>query len=135
MSRPIKFRVWNKVSKEFTFFGTPILSLDKKENCPLTFLRPSGENIKVMISGYGELEQFTGLNDKNGKDLDWWEGDLLADGGKIMEIVYRDGCFWAEWVKYPENQTALHVIAAWAEHIKKIGNAHEKPELKGAIEC
>ena len=23
------------------------------------------------------IEQFTDLKDKNGKDLDWWEGDIL----------------------------------------------------------
>lgn len=76
------------------------------------------------------LEQFAGLHDKNGKDLDWWEGDLLReDGGKIMEIVYEDGCFWGVWVKHRENKTSLHVLLGWIDAIEKIGNIHENGDL------
>ena len=72
----------------------------------------------------------TGLKDKNGKDLDWWEGDLLEeDGGKIMEIVYENGCFWGVWVKHREHKQPLYKLFDWIDAIKKIGTVFDNPEL------
>jgi len=59
-----------------------------------------------------------------------WEGDLFyEDGGKIMEIVYEDGCFWGKWIKHREHRTALFVLQGWWEHVKVIGNKWQNPEL------
>jgi hypothetical protein len=73
--------------------------------------------------------QFTGLKDKHGKDMDWWEGDLIQEGENIKEIVYLDGCFWLQWVRHKEHKTALYVAQAWAETLNKVGTIHENPEL------
>ena len=139
MSGECKFRVWdgevmNTVSGlDWTVAGIKWYGpgvgdgwcyLDSDFDWSQKNCNPKPERIDILM-------QYTGLKDKNGVDLNWWEGDLLAEGEKIMEIVHEDGCFWGVWVKHRENRTALHVLAGWAEHIKIIGNIHQNPELLG----
>ena len=43
---------------------------------------------------YKTVGEYTGLKDKDGKDLDWWEDDLIRVKGKPHKIIFEDGCFW-----------------------------------------
>ena len=80
--------------------------------------------IEVIPETVGEL---TGLVTKTNVPLDWWEGDLFQEPqGLLKQIVYEDGCFWMQSVKYPRNKVALHVCKAWADNIPKVGNIHEE---------
>jgi len=75
--------------------------------------------------------QFTGLDDKNGKELDWWEGDIFDDAGVLKVIVKDKGCFWFENIKSKRRIPCYDVADSygdWANDIKKVGNIHQ-PEL------
>ena len=75
--------------------------------------------------------QQTGLNDKNGKELDWWEGDIFDDAGVLKVIVKDKGCFWFENIKSKRRIPCYDVADSygdWANDIKKVGNIHQ-PEL------
>lgn len=72
--------------------------------------------------------QFTGLKDKNGKDLNWWEGDIFArasDGKVEGVIIYDLGCFWLDRVRGGRN--LLYECIDW--NMCRINNIHQNPEL------
>lgn len=87
--------------------------------------------------GEMELMQFTGLHDKNGKEI--WEGDVVyieshADDGSDMEfgssmkkVVFENGCFYAG---YPLNSNRwLKGSQLLHEICEVLGNIYENPEL------
>ena len=117
--REHKFRIWDT-------------KLDKYNTSPHLVLRPLSGKISEG-STYPEgliLMQFTGLLDKNGVDLDWWEGDMFKHPSTdyLMVIVFEDGCFWfrvSENVRY----MCYHIINNWTSLPEKIGTIHTHPEL------
>lgn len=91
MERPIKFRAWNDVIKQmsepFTLLELhPWLHPDKIRNYNIRCIEPS---LIIM--------QFTGLHDKDGKEI--YEGDILKSEhfrvGKTEYYLYHRVC-WDE---------------------------------------
>ncbi len=77
--------------------------------------------------------QYTGLHDKNGKDLDWWEDDLFDVLDTIRKIVFEDGCYWFKAV-FPDKVVhrklvCINIINGLDILPTKLGNIHDNPEL------
>jgi hypothetical protein len=68
-----------------------------------------------------EIMQFTGLLDKNGKEI--FEGDVVKLFGNetVSQVYFKDGSFL---IDEPEKKTLLFCILC-----EVIGNIHEHPEL------
>ena len=116
MSRKIKFRAWNKVADRYSKpFG---LHQDV-----LNYTDVGGLGVIKSLTDE-TVEQFTGLTDKNGKDI--YEGDVLEHKPYdiLKKVVYKEGSFMLN--------TNLGDAVMWAEntnHLEIIGNIHESPEL------
>ena len=67
-----------------------------------------------------ELMQFTGLLDKNGKEI--YEGDILKYRGKLS---FNDPPFVVEW----QNDDARWTEFYPSNNFEVIGNIYENPEL------
>lgn len=117
--REIKFRVWNTISKEMTYFDTPYFTCMDEPKIGF-------ENVhckKIMIGSYTEPMQFTGLKDRNGKLI--YEGDLLSNGiHHPGEVIFRDACFYVGPFR-----CELYKFAGSQKEV--IGNIYENPELLG----
>ena len=135
--REIKFRAWDKESKEM--FRVIMLAGDTNDRDNL-LVSGRGGTIQGAI-----LMQYTGLKDKNGKEI--YEGDILKleGGGEpcLGSVGFERGCFTfnALWLnKEKEYMPELYRYTFFAELdkgklfkdcivVEIIGNIHENPEL------
>ena len=118
--RMIKFRIFNKKIKSYIDIHSSAIMIDELNNL--------NDNLIV--------EQFTGLHDKNGKEI--YEGDILNVGENLVcEIVYVDKnvedygdeihCAFHAKV-YIHNKT-IPLDSYLKNNCEIIGNIHENPEL------
>lgn len=127
MNREIKFRAWHKNLKKMFKIGQ--ITLEKG----IWNFEPNDRDFIGMSIPYQPsfvLMQYTGLNDKNGKEI--YEGDIVGDN-KIKWIV--------KWNKnrmgfslYPTKEQLYDEMPINIENklgFKILGNIYDNPELLG----
>jgi uncharacterized phage protein (TIGR01671 family) len=124
MMRIIKFRTFYKPDADFDYHD----AVDLK-------------NTPSFLFHYGdcELEQFTGLFDKNGKEI--YEGDFLYDleieeeekGGQPyykVEYIGRLGCWCVDTSSLRNGSGYVSIIDYFVkENLEIMGNSYQNPEL------
>ncbi|KHO63375.1 phage uncharacterized protein TIGR01671 [Thermoanaerobacter sp. YS13] len=123
--REIKFRAWHKERKEMYYQDKPIqadfifmgntLAVDCKQ-------------IKEFIP-YEKvvLMQYTGLKDKNNKEI--YEGDIVRYFDGMTGGIYFDeefAAFRIEWLKCDKYSNIEEIIA---KNCEVVGNIFQNPEL------
>jgi len=123
MNRPIKFRVWDK--RETKGMSTKNMLYDAQ-------LHHFWQDF-VDYPGY-ELMQYTGLTDKNGKEI--YEGDILkisygAMGDVIGQVLYESdhGGYIFQWEQKGPNQNYINLNCDVAFESVIVGNIFEHSEL------
>lgn len=106
--REIKFRAWHYDAVEMLH-----------EDLPGDVFRWKNEGQPIVI------EQFTGLQDKNSKEI--YEGDIVRLGDELYEIIYEVGDFNVGFRKKSGNLTDIGM--EFSRKLEIIGNIHENPNL------
>ena len=128
-----KFRIWNKVKKhwhinEFNLLGE--ISLMGDVGFDFTDDKP----IRLQELNDLVVMQYTGMNDKNGKEI--YEGDIIKSedhNPKHMWIDFVEGGFVAQWNEKKDYPTDInHFYPSVGCCIEVVGNIWEnEPLLKG----
>jgi uncharacterized phage protein (TIGR01671 family) len=130
----IKFRAWNSVLHEYR-----TLDMNSgKQNLGMGFEVTGGigSNITTIYRSVGDvIEQYTGINDKNGVEI--YKNDVVktyamipgdekyVDAVPTGVVKYYEGAYWID-----NNNSALRLFQESIQ-IEVIGNIHENPELLG----
>lgn len=130
--RTIKFRAKN--INGVWYYGSLVYS---KEIDAAIYFKTGNGSVKSMDWVYVNQEtigQFTGLYDKNGKEI--YEGDIILYRGSIQhEVVFRHGAFGyllygGEFISCAGNTNfTFNPLNRSKEH-EVIGNIYDNPELK-----
>lgn len=78
--------------------------------------------------------QFTGLLDRNGKDI--YEGDIVANdfGNNNIVNMTVEWCTDGYWALHEiDGDDTMHFVADYLKEIEVIGNIHDNPELLNDI--
>lgn len=123
MERQIKFRAWDIGSRSKMIYRDYNVWIDLDG---VTFESPIQmnytPNIEIQKSKNIILEQFTGLLDKNGKEI--YEGDIMRVAGSNWtlehntQVIFSEGRFITDFFNYEIDCRA-----------EVIGNIHLNPEL------
>lgn len=134
--REIKFRVWDKHVKKMGKVTEIIFSNVQETLVKYQYINDYGKTIDeqshIDDKGHGvaKLLQYTGLKDKNGKEI--YEGDIID--GKFTDIgvdtglvVFKGYGFKLEIPSVGDDD--LVDLERNCESIEVIGNIYENPEL------
>ena len=119
--RDIKFRAWDGINmhvykwEKYVIQFNGIIGLFNKKS-------RSYDQVKW------ELMQYTGLKDKNGKEI--YEGDIVEIDGKLFKDVKPrlSKMMWNESC-YGWRLSLQSEIMIKSKHLEIVGNIHENPEL------
>ena len=116
--REIKFRVWDKINKDM--FNVESINFQERRVYKDTVSYRKFEDIDLM--------QYTGLKDKNNKEI--YEGDILFEsfGERNYKVVFKNGSFRTEFEGYFD-EYSFDLIDVVLDLCEIIGNIYENPEL------
>lgn len=114
--REIKFRAWDVENQLWLPLSPDVLAQAMEGEADGTFELPSDPDVVIWC-------QYTGLKDKNGKEV--WEGDLVrfnTKGGN--EMIYD-----VRWSDYHAGFKPTRLTQTNHQEMTVIGNIYQNPEL------
>lgn len=120
--REIKFRAWDKAKNEWIAEGFHLMGE----------VMLGGQLFERSLEQWNDvlIEQFTGLDDKNGVEI--YEGDILSNGidGKRWVIRWHKPGEYAGFIASEiGNDFCSFLLNAKYENAQVIGNIHENKDL------
>lgn len=132
--RKIAFRAWDRFRKQMS--TVKYLYFSDNGSCWLTVYPGNSSIDHSLYDGKFELMQFTGLRDKNGKEI--YEGDLVQGQHLSGEICFGewqtddddDIIGWFIKSKHPiSGELWDRPLDSYMKYCEVLGNIYENPEL------
>jgi len=129
-NRETKFRVWDKDGK-FFFIDKEVLAITMDGKILDLKWETLSLSSGLVEQGFGAtkqkiiLQQYTGLKDRNGKEI--YEGDIIECEYGLGQVVFEEGMFILGGKKYPKGMNITSELNEIDSEI--IGNIYENKEL------
>lgn len=124
--REIKFRAWVKDRKAIF----EVISIDYVTKKVTYLLERVGHLLSIRDAKFNDVElmQYTGLKDKNNKEI--YEGDILFEsfGERYYKVVFENGGFRAEF-KGDFDEHSFDLIDVVAQGCEIVGNIYENSKF------
>jgi uncharacterized phage protein (TIGR01671 family) len=133
--REIKFRAWGgSEKKHFVYFDLAAVQDDWYES---TTQNEDGSRHIIHKTDADSIQQFTGLKDKDGKEI--YEGDVVtvSDSDWLVEWDEEDAGFWLSSTSkrlqlFGTTETTRLNIGLVHDETAIVGNIYENPEFLNA---
>lgn len=129
MQRQIKFRAWDKIDKKMYYNAWPTptgVDIYKDDQIPEEVTLSRGKACFVLM-------QFTGLLDKNGKEI--FEDDLVQVKGVVWRVIWNEEHYkWTAITRNVWNKTRGSYLNKSLAYLRDrqcelVGNIYANPEL------
>lgn len=123
--REIKFRGKRLDNVEWVYGG-----LFRMHGVPYIYPNPAPNGCDEYEVIPDTVGQFTGLLDKNGKEI--YEGDIVANdfGNAYIVNMAVEWCTDGYWALHEiDGDDTMHFVADYLKEIELIGNIHDNPAL------
>ena len=124
--REIKFRAWVKDRKAIF----EVISIDYVSKKVTYIVERTGHLLNIRHDKFNDVElmQYTGIKDKDNKEI--YEGDILFEsfGERYYKVVFENGSFRAEF-NGDFDEYSFDLIDVVAQGCEIVGNIYENPEL------
>lgn len=126
MSRPIKFRAWHTTARKMAQIDMLDFALDAYRARTLDGISSGSGHLADI-----ELMQFTGITDRNGRDI--YEGDILEIEGATAKVVFwqRPPAFGLDFYHNEDKWCEDWNLSDDSDRMTIIGNVYEHPNLIG----
>lgn len=128
MQDRLKYRMFNKIFRKFTYFSSPRLQFCSFNNFGNGLFFPLDESVKnntLFEGGYDEIQFCTGRKDVNGKPI--FSGDIVREYDEYGYVMIKEVVF-LEDVMF-----GFNINVEFDYEI--IGNIYENPELLEDNQC
>jgi len=125
--RTIKFRGKNPRSNQWETGN--LVVCENGETRIMYAYRPYATVTSTVIPE--TVGQFTGLKDKNGKEI--YEGDIATDGENIYTVEFSMWSYAFVWDKHG-SQNNFHFEKDDNQEMELVGNIYDNPELRTKTE-
>jgi uncharacterized phage protein (TIGR01671 family) len=127
MSREIKFRAWNKRNQNW-------LNSEIMIDCDGLVYDCDSHYLSELDQSEIELVQFTGLLDRNGKEI--FENDIIkiimTNCRTLKFEIFIDLVYWSKTdAMFCLKKLSRNMLTLQTQNVEIIGNVYQNPELLG----